>query len=408
MQDTVRPIESIDGKRGNVGEHFQKDIHAVQRILAVPSILDVVCRATGMGFAAVARVTEDRWIACQVLDNVDFGLPAGGELKVETTLCHEIRQHHEVIAIDNVAEDKIYRKHHTPEIYGLQSYISVPIILPDGRFFGTLCAIHSKTARVNNPETIGMFKLFAELIAYHLDASDSLAEVQSDLVDERKNSELREQFIAVLGHDLRNPLAGVDGGINRLLRDGWTERSPHLLRMMKASIVRMAGLVDNVMDLARARLGGGISLHFEANGTIQGTLEQVIEEFRTAHPDRSIKITLDLQGNPRVDHARLGQMFSNLLGNALTHGSLSDPVEIHVTSGDRGFELAVENKGAPIPQENLARLFRPFERAGGPHGQGLGLGLYISSEIAHAHGGTLEVASNEQATRFTFKMPLGL
>ncbi len=358
-----------------------------------------------MGFAAVARVTEDRWIACQVLDNVDFGLAAGGELKVETTLCHEIRQHREVIAIDNVAEDPIYCKHHTPEIYGLQSYISVPIILPDGRFFGTLCAIHSKTARLNNPETIGTFKLFAELIAYHLDASDSLAEAQSDLVDERKDSELREQFIAVLGHDLRNPMAGIDAGINKLLRDGWTDKSPQLLLMMKASIVRMAGLVDNVMDLARARLGGGINLHFDDHRTIRDTLEQVIEEFRTAHPDRSIEITYDLQGNPRVDHARLGQMFSNLLGNAFTHGSPTDPVQIDVTSREGGLELWIENRGTPIAEGKLGRLFQPFERAGGEHGQGLGLGLYISSEIARAHGGTLEVVSNERATRFTFKMP---
>ena len=121
--------------------NIQNDIAALQRIAAVPNILDVVCRATGMGFAAVARVTHDRWIACQVLDNIDFGLPPGGELKVETTLCHEIRQHREVVAIDNVAEDAKYCDHHTPRMYGLQSYISVPIVLPDGRFFGTLCAI---------------------------------------------------------------------------------------------------------------------------------------------------------------------------------------------------------------------------------------------------------------------------
>lgn len=143
-------------------EDFKRDIEAVQQIPAVPSILDIVCRTTGMGFAAVARVTEDRWIACQVLDNIHFGLPAGGELKVETTLCHEVRQSREVIVIDNVAEDETYCGHHTPRIYGLQSYISVPIVLTDGTFFGTLCAIDPKPAKLNNPETLGTFKLFAE------------------------------------------------------------------------------------------------------------------------------------------------------------------------------------------------------------------------------------------------------
>ncbi|WP_342028873.1 GAF domain-containing protein [Devosia crocina] len=122
-----------------MAHEFQADIDAVQKIASVPTILDVVCRSTGMGFAAVARVTEGRWVACQVLDNIHFGLPPGGELKVETTLCHEIRQHRQVVAIDNVAEDAIYSAHHTPQLYGLQSYISAPIVLPDGSFLA-LCA----------------------------------------------------------------------------------------------------------------------------------------------------------------------------------------------------------------------------------------------------------------------------
>src|SRR6218665_2362602 len=111
---------------------FQQEIDAVQKIAAVPTILDVVCRSTGMGFAAIARVTDDRWIACQVLDHIAFGLPAGGELNVETTLCHEVRAHRHPIVIDDVSKDPVYCDHHTPELYSFQSYISVPIVLPDG------------------------------------------------------------------------------------------------------------------------------------------------------------------------------------------------------------------------------------------------------------------------------------
>src|ERR1700691_3905587 len=108
------------------------DVAAVNRIDAVPIILEVVCRTTGMGFAAVARVTEDRWIACSVRDEIEFGLKPGGELKVETTLCHEIRQSGKPVVIDHVAEDDCYSGHPTPALYGFQSYISMPIVLPDG------------------------------------------------------------------------------------------------------------------------------------------------------------------------------------------------------------------------------------------------------------------------------------
>src|SRR6202167_6726240 len=155
--------------------NFLSDIATIGSIEAVPSILQVVCHATGMGFAAVARVTEGRWIACSVLDQIDFGLKPGGELKVETTICHEIRQSREGVVIDHVAEDNVYCGHPTPAMYGFQSYISMPIFLKDGSFFGTLCAIDPKPAKLKNDGVIGMFRLFAELIAFHLDAGRRLA-----------------------------------------------------------------------------------------------------------------------------------------------------------------------------------------------------------------------------------------
>ena len=117
------------------------DIAAAQRIDAVPRILEIVCRSTGMGFATVSRVTDKRWVCCAVRDEIEFGLQPGGELKVETTICHEIRQSHQAVVIDHVAEDEIFAGHRTPAMYGFQSYISVPIALADGTIFGTLCAM---------------------------------------------------------------------------------------------------------------------------------------------------------------------------------------------------------------------------------------------------------------------------
>lgn len=387
-------------------DDHQRDIEAVQNIAAVPTILDVVCRATGMGFAAVARVTEDRWIACQVLDNIHFGLPAGGELKVETTLCHEVREHRQVIVIDNVAEDPTYCAHRTPHMYGLQSYISVPIVLPDGRFFGTLCAIDPKPAKLNNPLILGTFKLFAELIAYHLDSADKVSAAEARFLEERTVSDTREQFIAVLGHDLRNPLAAVGAGVRMLLRDGWTDNSPRILQLAQSSIARMNGLVDNVMDLARARLGGGIILNIEDDKPLEPTLRQVIDEMRASSPERSFDVRMSIDEPVRADHQRLAQMFSNLLGNALAHGAEDSPIRIDAAGAGGGLELSVSNAGEPISPEMVPNLFKPFYRGDvRQNQQGLGLGLFIASQIAEAHGGRIAVSSNDTETRFTFRMP---
>jgi PAS domain S-box-containing protein len=154
----------------DVPHEFQADIDLVRSIEAVPTILDVACRVSGMGFAAIARVTEDRWVACRVKDGIAFGLEPGGELEVASTICHEIRQSRAPVVIEHVAEDAAYCDHPTPARYGFQSYVSMPIVLPDGSFFGTLCAIDPKPAPVGRPEVIGTFRMFADLIAFHVDA----------------------------------------------------------------------------------------------------------------------------------------------------------------------------------------------------------------------------------------------
>lgn len=238
-------------------DNFAEDLDAVSRIDAVPKILEVVCRTTGMGFAAVARVTEERWIACAVRDEIAFGLAPGGELQVATTLCDEIRGSGSPIVIDHVSEDTNFCQHPTPQLYGFQSYISVPIVRPDGRFFGTLCAIDPKPARLNTTETIGMFKLFAELIAFHLDTQERLRLSETELLGERQTAQLREQFFAVLGHDLRNPLNAVRGGAELLTMMELPEKATPIVTLIKRSAARMTGLIENVLDFARARLGGG-------------------------------------------------------------------------------------------------------------------------------------------------------
>jgi signal transduction histidine kinase len=391
-------------------DDFRADIESVRRIDAVPRILDVICKITGMGFAAVARVTEERWVCCAVRDSIQFGLVPGGELKVETTICHEIRQSHQAVIIDHVAEDAAFCGHHTPAMYGFQSYISMPIFLADGRMFGTLCAIDPRPAKLNTPEIINTFQLFAELIGTHLDAMDRYAETATQLMDERKSSELREQFIAVLGHDLRNPLAALASG-TRLLRKAKSENdASRISAMMQSSINRMANLIDNVMDFARGRLGGGIALDRRACD-VEPTLRQVISELQSTHPDRTIEVDFKIDRPVACDGARIAQLISNLLGNAIAHGDATRPILVRAATDAGAFELSVANSGKKISEETMRHLFKPFYRdkiratTQGP-GQGLGLGLYIADQIARAHGGTIEVSSTDEETRFTFRMPV--
>jgi signal transduction histidine kinase len=252
-----------------------------------------------------------------------------------------------------------------------------------------------------------MFELFANLIAFHLDAHERLTVSESSLHRERQDAELREQFIAVLGHDLRNPLAAVDAGSEVLLRMPLDEKATAVTRRIKRSAARMAALIENLLDFARGRLGGGLPLTPAVATDLELTLEHVIAELESAWPARVVHREFALRRPVVCDSARVAQLLSNLLANALTHGDPDSPVRVYASSDDHCFELSVANLGEPIPPTILEHLFKPFSRASTRSGQqGLGLGLYIASEIAQAHGGSMVASSTPEETRFTFRMPL--
>tara|TARA_R110000824_G_scaffold3839_5_gene18343 strand:+ start:5493 stop:6683 length:1191 start_codon:yes stop_codon:yes gene_type:complete len=388
-------------------DKFANDIRVVQAIDVIPSILEVVCQTTGMGYAVVARVTEKRWIACGVRDEIAFGLEPAGELPIETTLCSEVRAHREPVVIGDVSDDPVYAKHHTPKLYGLKSYISVPITLPDGAFFGTLCAISREPADVKQPHILGMFRLYANMIGYHIAAKQSVEKTRAALLDEQETSALREQFIAVLGHDLRNPLGAIMGGVRMLRQEALSGQGSEVLSLVETTANRMAGLIDNVMDFARGRLGGGIILD-RSSGKVSDILEQVVSELRSSHPDRDIRTDIQTFAEIEGDHVRLGQLFSNLLGNAIIHGAPETPVSVTLSIEEDMLDFRTINAGKPIAPDAMERLFSPFSRGEvEPNLQGLGLGLYIASQIAAAHEGSLTASSTGGETVFTFRMPVG-
>jgi phosphoserine phosphatase RsbU/P len=142
---------------------------------------------------------------------------------------------------------------------------------------------------------------------------------------------------------------------------------------------------------------------------VEPMLSQVIQELQVGHPEREVSVELSLSQPVECDHVRISQLLSNLLANALTHGAADKPIRVQAIAGGGVFELSVANAGRPIPPEALGSLFQPFFRASvTPSKEGLGLGLYIASEIARAHGGTLTVSSTPAETRFTFRMPLSI
>jgi signal transduction histidine kinase len=217
--------------------------------------------------------------------------------------------------------------------------------------------------------------------------------------------------VAVLGHDLRNPLSSIDMAAavlrQRSANDPATER---VLDRMRSSSKRMARMIEQILDLTRSRLGGGMEIR-PAPMDLCPSLTLIMDELRAAHPERKIELHCPATATGTWDRTRLEQVFSNLVANALSYGAPEKPVSIVVEIMDGGrLQITVHNEGEPIPEGLLARIFDPFRRGSrdsrATKTQGLGLGLYISREIVRAHGGELDVeSSSSHGTTFRVTLP---
>jgi len=217
---------------------------------------------------------------------------------------------------------------------------------------------------------------------------------------------LNELFTAVLGHDLRNPLSAILNSANLLERISKDDVVRQSATRMVSSGRRMSRMIDDMLDLTRARLGGGIPLRRQEMHFGQ-LVQRVVQEHQVSFPDGHFETYQegDLAGYWDAD--RLAQVTSNLIGNAIEHGESQEPIVVKL-NGMRAdsVTLAVSNTGV-IPGEVLPHLFDPF-RGGQRHlgrSEGLGLGLYIVQQIVLAHGGQVDVKTDAQRTTFIVLIP---
>jgi sigma-B regulation protein RsbU (phosphoserine phosphatase) len=243
----------------------------------------------------------------------------------------------------------------------------------------------------------------SDRLQYEQNLQHAKATAEKEAIKQTEMVALREQLIAVLGHDLRNPLSAIAMAVELLIMAPGTNDSV-LLNTLKRSSARMTELVNNIMDFARTRLGEGILLNRQ-DTVLTPVLQQVVVEMRLIYPKREIITLFEIIEPVNCDPHRIAQLLSNLLANALTHGDVNSPVHVHAVHHNKTLKISVSNSGTPIPVYLHEHLFAPFTReVSRPSQHGVGLGLYICSEIAHAHNATLSFTSTEKETCFTFYM----
>jgi light-regulated signal transduction histidine kinase (bacteriophytochrome) len=431
-------------------DHFKQDITNIKNIAIVPTLLNVICQTTGMGFAAIARVTEDRWITCSVQDNVLFGLKAGDELKIKTTICDEIRQNPKPVIIDNVSEDKEYHDHHTPAMYNLQSYISVPIIRQDGSFFGTLCAIDPKPNNLKEFKVREMFNLFAELISFHLTAIEQdvanktilkekthLLEktkieknqveklnsdiekklIQKNISLEKMNSEL-EAFNYISSHDLQEPLRKIQLFTDTIEREeaaNLSERGKAAFHKIKTSAFRMQNLINDLLIYSKTKFDDRKFELKDLNTIARDVIEDLTNEFENKN------VTFDIQelGKLSVIEFQFRQLLYNLINNSLKFASaernLIITVSAQITNGEREklsplskyHKITISDNGIGFDQSYSEKIFGLFQALHTKSLKSTGIGLTIVKRIVENHNGFIKAEGTlNQGAKFSIFIPI--
>lgn len=243
-------------------------------------------------------------------------------------------------------------------------------------------------------------------------AFDDVTSQHAAAVERARTAEFQQYLLGIVGHDLRTPIQTIRMGIDAIrLHADDGNKVAQLTDLMESTTQRMRGIIDQLLDVTRARLGGGIPVH-AAETDLEGVVSHVIEEIALAYPKARIV--------PKLHHVRglwdpdrIAQVVSNLVGNAIQHGAPSEPVSVETDrDGDEAL-LLVRNgnkSGAALTEEQIATFFSPFRSSpsGRSGGSGLGLGLYITNEILRAHCGVISVESNPRTTTFVVRLPIGM
>ena len=270
-------------------------------------------------------------------------------------------------------------------------------------------ALRATVLRLYHAANLGLSAVDQEdLIRFNEAVDQALAESVSRFT--QNVDEARDTMIAVLSHDLRTPLTTVQMVTHHVMTvPELDERDQVLMRRADRSATRMVSMIDALVDFTHGRLGAGLTIT-RGDTDLGAVLQTAVDELDTAASPRAITVHISgtLRGN--WDKTRMGQVLTNLLGNAVQHGDIMRPITASATGTDTDVVLEVHNYGTPIPAAELADLFSPFKRlkkgATSPTGHNLGLGLYIADRVVAAHGGRIDVTSStEDGTRFVVTLP---
>lgn len=425
---------------------LSQEIAEVGQLPIVSKILELICKTTGMRFAAMTKITSQKWIALAVIDKLDYGISPGDELEIIDTLCGDVKRLGKPVIIDHVDKDDKFCGHPIPKASGFQSHISVPIVRADNSFYGTLCAIDPEPKDLKNENIISLFSFFADLISEHLDTVDLLKSSKKSLKKQllvrdnlesqvlartrdlqktvgelaRSNQELME-FGYIASHDLQEPLRKIQTYLSMMEQNDkiiLPENARSYIEKITFAVERMRQLINDLLSYSVVQTTPNVFETIRLNELIDDVVENLSEDI--AHKNASLQIGQLCE--VKVFPFQIRQLFQNLLSNSLKYSDPGRPPIIQISSTvvlgkdaspelepDESYsKISVKDNGIGFNQNYAKKIFNIFERLHGKSNYaGTGIGLAIVRKIVENHHGFISVRSKENVgSEFTIFLPI--
>lgn len=360
-------------------------------------ILETMCSHIQMRYGLIRIKKGNKWDNCCVYDYQSQQIIVQ-DSDIYVKIYQEIRKGLEPIYIDNIDRCAKQQWGELLQEFGLKSYISYPILNKNKTIVGHLSFMNDEPVEFDRPKLETLFPFCSDLIAIDFSDKNETQYLKNILEQERIYSKNRDLILFSLAHDLNNPISIIKLLSQYLEQNLENGTQKILAKKIENTSSRMKGVIDDILDFSNTRFGREIESLTELV-SMEQLIQQILSEFEVIH-DRTVLTTLRLPLNVHSDKNKMGRAFVNLISNAIKHGAPHKEIEISAFIEKDNFIFSVTNHLSTSHLPNTPDLFKPFVRGSGS--KGLGLGLYVTKEIAKFHKGDVEIVRED--TKITFKL----
>ncbi len=382
-------------------------MEAIASIPELDQVLDTLAQTSGMETIILAHVEDATWQAWAVRDIGGLGIRAGDSRALEDTFCERVFRDGTPVVVSDASRDTRFKELPAHTELGICSYVGVPFLDAGGTIVGTICAV-DRRVHIGLEAVLRTFELLARLVAHELHLVEHAREAERAFLHEVEVASAREHFLAVVAHDLRNPLAAIETTASLLARNpAAADRVLDSAQRLLQSAARMRRLIDDLLDFVRGRLGSGIPIVRAPIDDASEFVASVVDQASRAHPLQEVVLDMHIPSTTLAcwDRDRIAQALENVIANACEHGA-GRAVRVHARVEGTDAVIDVVNDGE-ISAEARLSLFEPFRGSRNPR-RGLGLGLYIAERILRAHEGRIDIGGLGGATHMRLAIPLAI